>query len=150
MQALTDMKSIRRHAMTLTSVAAIFLLAACSEDPLDPTAGAADATIEVTATELGHDVARILITVDADDLAGPISRALPADDDDSAEGSIQAPAGLDRTLTVRSYDGDGQLLRMGQTTIDLQPGEQRQLRMALEPLSTAGGGDGGGVEIGQR
>ena len=82
--------------------------------------GVSTLVVEVTASDIPADI--------------PLVFNFELGADGIAQGTIEIPAGADRTITVRAFDADGTQTHQGETTVDVVPGPNQTVVITLAPL----------------
>jgi len=121
---------LRYVALVLASLLAS---AACSRDASGPPDDGT-ATLIIRADLLGTAVASVVVEVAAPDIPTTLVFNV-AITNGVALGMITVPAGTNRTVTLRAYDGGGVETHEGSITLNIQPGSNPTISLVLTPLT---------------
>jgi len=121
-----------RRSFAMATFASLLTLASCSSGTTP--AGGGDAKLVITANVSGTAVATVVVEVTAPDLPTPMVFNLPIVAG-VASGTITIPAGSNRTVTIRAFDGGGVLTHSGSSTISVQGGTNPTISITLMPLT---------------
>jgi len=113
-------------------LAALSLLVACADGPVDP--GHGHGTLIVRADVSGSTIATLVAEVDAPDIPTALIFNIPISGG-IASGTITIPAGSNRTVSLRAYDAGGILTHDGSTTLNIQSGTNATVAITLTPLT---------------
>jgi hypothetical protein len=115
---------------------AILSLAGCAAEPLGPPDTATESAINLTAFAAGTSIATLVVEVSAQDIPTPLIFNLLVDEATGvASGTVRVPHGEDRSFTLTAFDANGEITHEGQATIDVRPGQNPPLQIALGPRS---------------
>lgn len=123
----------RWSSVVLLAMAALTALAACA-DPAGPRAGPPTPVIisGILTPEQRAVVAAMSVEVTGPGIGTPIVSQLDVGAT-SVNGTVQVPAGPDRTFTVRAFDATGAELYRGSSTVRIDGGDNPPLLVRLLP-----------------
>ena len=125
------MCSARRSA-GLAALLPLLVLVACSSGAVTQPPG--DASLVVRVNVAGTAVAMVVVEVSAPDIPTPLVFNI-AVAGGVASGTITIPAGSNRTIAIRAFDGAGVETHTGSTTMTVQAGTNPTISITLSPLS---------------
>ena len=126
--------SLRRQVrFTFALVSSLVLLAGCEKSPTG--ANNRPVTLHLSASGLVTTVNLVVVKVTAADIPVPLVFNFPVTGG-SISGSIEVPAGSDRTITASAYDAGNTETHRGVVTMDLPAGTQPVLTLQLLPLTS--------------
>jgi hypothetical protein len=108
---------------------------ACSDGPAGPVEGVPDAELVMAANLAGANVATLVVKVTAPDLSNVLVFNLEINEDGFAFGTIKVPPGNDRLITVQAFDDMGVITHEGAALVNVQPGSNPPVFIALVPRS---------------
>lgn len=127
---------MRRPLLRLVAALSLATLgtAACGDSP---TTGGEQTTREqaqigFSLNLAGIPVNTLVVQVTASDISTPLAFNIPVSNG-TATGSISVPPGLARTITVRAFDAQGTLTHQGSATVDVRPGANVNVTIAMTP-----------------
>ncbi len=107
--------------------------ASCSDPSLQPSRLLQPAELQIRASLAGTSASTLVVTVSASDIQPPLIFNVNVVNG-TAAGTIAVPAGADRLVLVRAFDGSGILTHEGSRRVDVRPGENPALSISLIPL----------------
>src|SRR5437867_2145183 len=117
-----------RVVVTLASVLA---LGSCLErDPTGSRPSSVTTTLLVRADVTGTAVATVVVEVTAPDIPATLVFNVPVAQG-AALGTITVPAGSNRTIALRAFDAGGVETHSGSVTVNIQPGTNPTIALAL-------------------
>jgi hypothetical protein len=108
---------------------------ACSDGPAGPGEGVPDAELVMGANLAGANIATLVVKVTAPDLPNVLVFNLTIDEGGFAFGTIKVPPGNDRLITVQAFDDIGIITHEGAALVNVQPGNNPPVFIALVPRS---------------
>jgi hypothetical protein len=117
--------------------AALLTLIACSSclshEPAGVDGHAVQTQLFISAELTGTSVAMVVVEVTASDIPTPLVFNIPTVNG-AAAGAIRVPAGSNRTIALRAYDGGGVETHTGSVTLSIAPGTNPPIAIVLTPL----------------
>ncbi|HKW11136.1 MAG TPA: PQQ-dependent sugar dehydrogenase [Gemmatimonadaceae bacterium] len=114
-------------------VCSLVLLAGCEKSPTGTTSR--PVTLHLSASGLVTTVNLVVVKVTAPDISVPLVFNFPVTSG-SISGSIDVPAGSNRTITASAYDAGNTETHRGVVTMNLPAGTQPVLTLQLLPLTS--------------
>jgi hypothetical protein len=124
-----------RRLWPAVAVAVALQLPGCVGDVTPPRPPLRDqATLRVVTSTLPAFVNTLVVEVSASDITPPLIFNIAASGG-TASGTIAMPAGSARTVTIKAYDAGAIETHRGSKTIDVQPGANPSVSIALMPIA---------------
>jgi len=120
-----------RRRFTAVALGAAVVLGSCSD--VTRVSGG-QGSLRVSADVSGTSVARIVLEVSAPDIPTLLVFNLTIVNG-VASGTITIPAGSNRTIAIRAFDGGGVQTHSGSVTVSVQPGADASVSIVLAPLT---------------
>jgi hypothetical protein len=112
------------------------VVSACSDGGNNGTGPAdEDAELVMAANVAGTTIATLVVKVTAADLPAVLVFNLAINEDGFAFGTIKVPPGNDRLITVQAFDDMGLITHEGAALVNVQPGNNPPVFIALVPRS---------------
>lgn len=124
----------RRPAVALVLLAGLLAVAGCGILGREPTGGAPlpfRLAIRADLAQLG--IVRVAVEVDGPGIGTPITQDLVISGG-TASGTVEVPAGPQRTITVRAFNAAGTETHRGSATVDVVAGATVDADITLQPL----------------
>lgn len=127
---------MRRTPWRLLAALLLSLAAACGGDLPTENETGETAKLGFALNLSATDVVALAVQVTASDIPYPLVFNIPVTNG-TANGHIDVPPGLARTITVRTYDASHAQTHEGSTTVDVKPGQNPPVTVTLVPRAGA-------------
>jgi len=111
----------------------LFLIVGCADFGAAPDLQPPEQSVQIVAKTAGTTIASLVVEVSASDIAPPLILNIDVVGD-GASGTLSIPAGMNRTIRIRAYDGNGIETHEGTTSINVQEGINPLVTIYLAPL----------------
>jgi alpha-tubulin suppressor-like RCC1 family protein len=125
--------SLRRALWVSAATLGLSVFAGCGEPFAGPDAQAGYASLRISMSLNGMPVAALTVEVTAADISDLLVFNIPVVNN-VGSGTISVPAGSDRTIRVRAFNGDAIETHRGETTIDVVEGTNPAVAILLLPI----------------
>jgi hypothetical protein len=132
-RSLLSLRPRRWAVLALAALAALATEAACSGDTTGSRPGS-EASLQVSANVSATSINTLVVTVTAADIPNALVFNLHVQNG-TASGTLKMPPGNARTITVKAFDGSGQVTHEGSATIDVGNGQNPPVAISLGPRS---------------